>query len=135
MLKKSKNWHFSKGVNSWVWSKNGHYSNFFFCRIQARKSSLTVLYDEKTQLAIKTRSLKSQKIDIFPKRLNHGFGQKNAIFPNIFFQAIQPRKMSFTICCNEKTLFYAIKATSSKSQNNSHFYKGDNSWFLSKIDH
>ena len=28
-FKKSKNWHFSKGVNSWFWSKNGHFSNFF----------------------------------------------------------------------------------------------------------
>ena len=27
---KSKNWHFSKGVNPWFWSKNGHFSNFFF---------------------------------------------------------------------------------------------------------
>ena len=29
-LEKSKNWHFSKGVNPWFWSKNGHFSNFFF---------------------------------------------------------------------------------------------------------
>ena len=29
-FKKSKNWHFSKGVNSWFWSKNGHLSNLFF---------------------------------------------------------------------------------------------------------
>ena len=28
--KKSKNSHFSKGVNPWFWSKNGHFSNFFF---------------------------------------------------------------------------------------------------------
>ena len=28
--KKSKNWNFSKGVNPWFWSKNGHFSNFFF---------------------------------------------------------------------------------------------------------
>ena len=28
--KKSKIWHFSKGVNPWFWSKNGHFSNFFF---------------------------------------------------------------------------------------------------------
>ena len=28
--KKSKNWHFSKGVNPWFWSKNGNFSNFFF---------------------------------------------------------------------------------------------------------
>ena len=29
-FKKSKNWHFSKGVNPWFWSKNDHFSNFFF---------------------------------------------------------------------------------------------------------
>ena len=29
-FKKSTNWHFSKGVNPWFWSKNGHFSNFFF---------------------------------------------------------------------------------------------------------
>ena len=28
--KKSKNWHFSQGVNPWLWSKNGHFSNFVF---------------------------------------------------------------------------------------------------------
>ena len=28
--KKSKNWYFSQGVNPWFWSKNGHFSNFFF---------------------------------------------------------------------------------------------------------
>ena len=30
--KSRKNGHFSKGVNPWFWSKNGHFSNFFFCR-------------------------------------------------------------------------------------------------------
>ena len=29
-FKKSTCWHFSKGVNPWFWSKNGHFSNFFF---------------------------------------------------------------------------------------------------------
>ena len=29
-FQKSKNWHFSKGVNPWFSSKNGHFSNFFF---------------------------------------------------------------------------------------------------------
>ena len=29
-FKKFKNWHFSKGVNAWFWSKNGHFSYFFF---------------------------------------------------------------------------------------------------------
>ena len=29
-FKKFKNWHFSKVVNPWFWTKNGHFSNFFF---------------------------------------------------------------------------------------------------------
>ena len=29
-FKKSKNCHFSKGVNPWFWSKNGDISKFFF---------------------------------------------------------------------------------------------------------
>ena len=29
-FKNSKNSHFSKGVNPWFWSKNGHFGNFFF---------------------------------------------------------------------------------------------------------
>ena len=29
-LKKSKNWDFAKLVNPWFWSKNGHFSKFFF---------------------------------------------------------------------------------------------------------
>ena len=29
-FKKSKNWHFPKGVNPWFWSENGRFSNFYF---------------------------------------------------------------------------------------------------------
>ena len=32
-VKKSKNWHFCKGVNPWFWSKNCYFSNFFFSAI------------------------------------------------------------------------------------------------------
>ena len=48
-FKKSKNGQFSKGVKPWFWSKNGHFSNFFFFnnigqenvfnRIQERKNA------------------------------------------------------------------------------------------------
>ena len=36
-------------------------------------------------LGYKKKKSKSQKIDIFPKRLTHGLGPKMAIFPNFFF--------------------------------------------------
>ena len=32
-FKNSKNWHFSKGVNPWFWSKNGHFLTFFLGNI------------------------------------------------------------------------------------------------------
>ena len=78
--------------------------------------SFTILQNEKMPFyAIKTTSLKSRKIDIFPKGLTHYFGQKIAIF-STFFQAIQARKRSFTIFKNEKTPFQATKTRPSKSR-------------------
>ena len=118
-LKKSENCHFSKQVNPWFLSKNSHFFKFFFQAIQARKMSFAIFQNEKTPFqAIKRTTSKRRKIDIFPKRLNHGFGPKMAIFPSFFFQAIQARKMSFTIFQNEKTPFQAIKRTSSKRPKN-----------------
>ena len=39
-FKRSKNWNFSKGVNPWFWSKNGHFSNFFFRQYRTGKCLL-----------------------------------------------------------------------------------------------
>ena len=39
-FKKSKNGHFSKGVNPWFWSKNVHFSNFLFRQYRPGKSLL-----------------------------------------------------------------------------------------------
>ena len=115
-LKKMKNWYFFKGVNPWFWSKNGQFSNFFYWELQDWKMSFTIFQSGKTPLqAIKTRSSKSGKIDIFPKGLTHGFGPKMAIFGTFLFQAIQARKMSFTKFQSEKTHFKAIKTSSPKS--------------------
>ena len=106
--------------------------------------------------AIKTRSLKSRKIDvfsrwlthgfcpkiaifhtfdIFPKGLSHAFGPKMAIFPTFFFQAIYARKMCFMIFQKEKTYFQGRKTKSRKSQKNGHFSKGVNPRFWSKTGH
>ena len=39
-FKKSKNRHFSKDVNPWFWSKNAHFSNFFFLQKRPGKRLL-----------------------------------------------------------------------------------------------
>ena len=79
-FKKSKNWHFSKGVNPWFWSKNGHFANFF---------SLGNIGKE-----------------------------------NVFYDILEG-----------KNSFLGYKNPKLKRSKNSHFYKGVNSWFLSKNDH
>ena len=72
--------------------------NFFFYAIQATKISFMIFQNKNTPFqAIKTRSLKRPKIDIFPKGLTQDFGLKMAIFLNFFFYAIQATKMSFMI--------------------------------------
>ena len=78
--------------------------------------SFRIFQNEKTLVqAIKTRSSKSRKIDIFPKGLlSHGFGPKMAFLTNFFFLPIQPKKMSFTLFQNKKTHFKSIKTKSSK---------------------
>ena len=99
----------------------------FFYALQTRKIYFKIFYNEKTPFqAIKTRSSKSQKIDIFSKWLTHGFLQKMAIFPTFLGGggAIQGRKMSFTIFQNKKTPFQAIKTRSSKSRKIDVFPKG-----------
>ena len=104
--------------------KNGQFSNFFWA-VQARKMSFTIFQNEKTPFnAIKTRSSKTQKINIFSKEFTHGFGPKLAIFTTFFFQEIQPRKMSFTIFYNDKAPFQAIKSISSRNRKNYIFPNG-----------
>ena len=105
-IKKSQNLHFSKGVNPCFWSKNGHFSNFLFQAIQARKMSFTILQNEKTPFkAIKTRSSKSRKIDFSPKGLTHGFAHKIAIFVTyFFFRQYRPGKCLFRYSKTKKRL-------------------------------
>ena len=61
-LKQSKNWHFSKGVNPWFWSKNGHFSNFVF---SGNIGQANVLYDilegKNAFLGYKNKKLKKAK--------------------------------------------------------------------------
>ena len=83
------------------------------------------IFKQKTPFqAVKTRSSKSQKIEIFSKGLVHGFQPKLAIFPCFFLKAIQARKMCFMTFQKEKTVFQALKTRSSKSRKIEIFSKG-----------
>ena len=88
-LKKSKNWHFSKGVSPWFWSKIGHFSTLFFLfNIGLENVFYYILERKNAFLGYKNKKLKKLKNWHFPKGLVHGFGPKLAIFPPYFFLAI-----------------------------------------------
>ena len=91
--KELKNWYFSKGVNPWFRSKNGHFSNSSFQAIQTRKISLAIFQNQKTPFyAIKTKSPKNRKIGTFSKGLTHGFDPKMALFPTFFLKQFRKGK-------------------------------------------
>ena len=126
---------FSKGLTHAFSPKIAIFPTFIFQEIQGRKMSFTIFQNDKTAFqAIKSRSSKSRKIDIFTNGLPHCFGPKMAIFPTLIFQAIQASKMSFTIFQNEKTPFQTIKTKSSKIEKLTFFQRG-NPWFWTKNGH
>ena len=85
--KKSKNWHFSKGVNPWFWFKNSHFFNFLFL---GNKGQENVFYDILKRKIVflpykKKEVQRVEKLAFFLKGLTHGFAPKIAIFPTFFF--------------------------------------------------
>ena len=94
-FKRSKNWHFSKVVNNFFWSKHDHYSNLFFFSNIGKENVFHVLLERKNVfLGYKNKKFKKSKNWHFPKGLNHGFGPKWPFFQSFLFSQ---RKMSFTI--------------------------------------
>ena len=93
---------FPKGLTRGFGSKTAIFTSFFsdnmgqenvFYDILEQKNALTIFQNKKTPfLAGTTRSSKSQKIDIFPKGLTHGFGSKMPIFPIFLFRQYRPGK-------------------------------------------
>ena len=65
---------------------------FFLGNIGQENVFYNILERKKAFLAHKKRSSKSRKIEIFLKGLIHGFGQKMAIFPCLFFMQYRPGK-------------------------------------------
>ena len=97
-FKKSKNWDFSKGVNPRFWSKNGHFSNFFFLgNIGQENVFYDILQRKNAFLRYKNNKFKQSKNWDFSKGVNLRSGPKKAIFPIFFFRQYRPGKRCFTI--------------------------------------
>ena len=60
-FKKSKNCHFSKGVNPWFWSKNGHFSNSFLGNKQEENILDDILERKNGCLGYKKKKFKKSR--------------------------------------------------------------------------
>ena len=108
----------------------------FFFQIQARKMSFTIFENEETPFqAIKTKSSKSRKIDIFPKRLTHGFGPKIGHFSNFSFLGNIRQENDFYNILEPKIAFLDCKKNKFKKSVNGYFSKVVNPLFWSKNGH
>ena len=68
--------------------KRPFFQIFFLGNIGQENVFYGILEREHAFLGYKKKSLKSRKIDIFPKGITHGFGPKMAIFLTFFFSNI-----------------------------------------------
>ena len=105
--------------------KKQPFFHVFFYVILDRKMCFTIFQNEKTPFQpIKKRSSKSRKIEIFPKGLTHGFGQKTAIFPCLSFFCNTGQENVIYNIPEQKNAFLAYKNNTFKSRKIEIFPKG-----------
>ena len=122
---KSKNWHFSKGVNPWFWSKIGHFSSFFFLgNIGQENVFYDVLEQKKAFLRKKNKKFKKSKNWHFSKGLNPWFWFKNGHFSNFYSLGNIGQENVFYDIRKRKNAFLGYKKKKFKKSKNWHFSKG-----------
>ena len=85
-FKKSKNWHFSKGIRPRFSTKNGYFSKrFFFDNIGKENVFNDILEQKKAFPGYRNKKFKKSKNWHFSKRLNPWFWSKNGPFSKVFF--------------------------------------------------
>ena len=123
-FKKSKNWHFSKGVNPSFWSKNGHFSKLFFLGNIGKENVFhDILARKKASLGYKNKKFKKSKNSHFSKRVNPWFRSKNGHFSKLFFLGYIGQENVFHNILKQKKAFLGYKNRKFKKSKNWHFSK------------
>ena len=128
-FKNSKNWHFSKGVNPCLWSKNGLFSNFFSSgNIGQENVFYDILERKNAFLHYKENKIKKSKSWHFFKGVNPVWS-KYGRFSNFFFLGNVGQENVFYDILERKNAFLGYKNKKFKKSKNWHFSKGVNPWF------
>ena len=103
---KLENWHFSKGVNPWFWSKMAIFPTFFFLlNIGHENDFYHILERKNVFLGYKNKKFTKSKTWHFSKGVNPWFWSKMAIFPPFFFRQCRPGKCLVRYCRAKKRLY------------------------------
>ena len=135
-FKKSKYWHFSKGVNPWFWYKKGPFFQLFFLGIIGQKNVFYEILDRKNAFqCYKNKQSKKWKNWHFSK----GFGflvlvQKWPFFQLFFLGNVGQENVFYDIL-ERKNVFLGYKNKKFQKSKNWHVSKGVNPWFWPKISH
>ena len=123
-FKKSKNCYFSKGVNPWFLSKDGHFSKFFFLGKRDKEKSFHDILERKNAfLGYKNNKLKKSKNCHFSKGVNPRFWSETDHFCNfIFLGNIGQENVFYNILARENG-FLGYKNKNFKESKNWHFSK------------
>ena len=131
-FKKSKNWHFSKGVNPWLWSKNGHFRTIFSKGNIGQKNEFYHIPERKNAfLGYKDKKFKKSKNWHFSKGVNPWYWTKNGHFSNFFSLGNKGQEKVFYDILERKNAFLGYKKKNFKKSKNWHFSKGVIPWYWS----
>ena len=134
-FKQSKNWHLSKGVNPWFWSKNGHFFDFFFGNIGQENVFYDILAQKNAFVGYKNKKFKKPKNWHSSKWVNPWFWSKNGHFFTLFLLANISQENVFYDILEGKNAFPEYKKKKFKESKSWHFSKGVNPKFWSKNRH
>ena len=116
--KSQKNWHFSKGVNSWFWSENGHFWKFVLGNIGQKNVFFDILGEKNAFLAYKKKKFEKSKNRHFSKGVNPWFYSQNGHFFNFFCLGIKGQENVFYDILQLKNAFLALKNKKFKNSKN-----------------
>ena len=122
-LKKWKYWHFSKGVNPWFWSKNGHFSNLFFLgNIGQEIVFYDILGRKNAFLVYKNKKFKKSQNWHFSKHVNPRFWSKPGHFSTFFFLGNIGQENVFNDILVPKNVFLGYKNQKLKKSTKLRFF-------------
>ena len=125
MFQKSKNWHFSKWVNPWFWSKNGYFSKLLFLgNIGQENVIYDILEQKKACLGYRNRKFQRSKNWHFSKGVKQWFLSKSGHLSNVFLLGTIGQENVFYDILQPKNSFLGYKNKKFKKSKNWHFSKG-----------